>query len=187
MVSKADRQKNRELSAEHTLSMVVQGKVLSIYQDIISYPSGEKSTYDLVRHPGAVAILPIDTTGELLLIRQWRRSVQEILIELPAGTIDPGEEPAACAAREVREETGFQAGSLVPLGGFYTAPGFCNEYIHLFLATDLSYAPLIAEDTEDIDLFPLSLKEALLFVVQGKIRDSKTIAALLLYQAYLQK
>ncbi|MBM3199235.1 MAG: NUDIX hydrolase [Chlamydiae bacterium] len=184
MQGRAERQQEQELAATKKQSLIHQGRIVGLYQDTLLLPTKGSSTFDLVKHPGAVAILPINEEGKLLLIRQWRRAVQEILVEIPAGTLELGEEPLSCAERELREETGFQAKSLSCLGGFYTVPGFCNEYIHLFLATHLTYAPLIAEDTDDIDLFPCTWEEALHLVVTGKIRDSKTLTALFLYREY---
>ena len=98
-------------------------------------------TREVVTHPGAAAILPIDEEGNLVLIKQWRHAVREILIEVPAGVLEKGEEPIICAQRELQEETGYKAHKLSPLGGFFTASGFCNEYIFLFLAKDFRKLP----------------------------------------------
>lgn len=138
--------------------------------------------FDLVDHPGAACILPIDAQGNFLLIRQWRRAVQKSLLEIPAGTLEPGESPYACADRELREETGFRAQKLTFLGGCYSAPGFCNEYLHIFLAEDLVHDPLIAEDTEHIDLVPVTSQDMHKLICDGSIQDSKTLASILLYR-----
>lgn len=183
MEKNSTRQKNRELNTTKKTEEIYQGRIITVYQETL-YLEDKTAVMDLVKHPGAVAILPVDSKGKLLLIKQWRRAAGKILIEIPAGTLEKDEHPIECAARELREETGFSAGTLIPLGGFYSAPGFCNEYIHLFLAKDLSPNPLWADDSDDIDLFPVSLEEAMLLSTKGELLDSKTLAALYLYQLW---
>jgi ADP-ribose pyrophosphatase len=152
-----------------------------VRQDVYQWEGEPPHACDLVLHPGAVAILPIAADGRLLLIRQWRRAVGEILIEIPAGILEKGEEAAACANRELQEETGFRAKTLVPIGSLYTAPGFCNEKIHLYLASDLEESPLPPDAHEAIDLHTVSLEEALDLIETNRIIDAKTIAAVLRY------
>ena len=176
-------QKERELAAAKKTDEIHQGRIITVYQETL-YLKDKTVVIDLVKHPWAVAILPIDSKGNLLFIKQWRRAAEKILIEIPAGTLEEGEHPIDCAARELREETGFSAETLIPLGGFYSAPGFCNEYIHFFLAKDLSPNPLWADDSDDIDLFSISLEEAMLLSTKGELLDSKTLAALYLYQLW---
>jgi len=113
-------------------------------------------------------------------VRQYRHPVGKRLCELPAGTLDEGEDPTACAERELREETGFRPRSLERLGGFFLSPGYCNEYIHVFLATDLEESPLDTGDEDDLRALRLPLPEALRMVESGEIEDAKSIAALLL-------
>ncbi len=118
-----------------------QGRVVNLRLDTFQFGE-ETRVREIIHHAGAVVILPIDSKGKILLIQQWRRAVNEILIELPAGTLEPGEEPRATAIRELREETGFDARKLTSLGGFFSCPGFCDEYLHLFVAEDLHPSPL---------------------------------------------
>ena len=183
MEKNSKRQRDRELAAKTKTDKIHQGRIITVYQETL-YFEDKTSVFDFVKHPGAVAILPVDANGKLLLIKQWRRASGKILIEVPAGTLEKGEYPIECAARELREETGFSAETLIPLGGFYSAPGFCDEYIHLFLAKDLSPNPLWSDDSDDIDLFPVSLEEAMMLSTRGELLDSKTLAALYLYQLW---
>lgn len=184
MPERSQKQRAKELHSKKDIQTVYEGKIVSVYKETLSLEDGHQVVFDLVRHPGAVAILPINEEGNLLFIRQWRRAIGSILLEIPAGTLENKEHPIDCAKRELREETGFSAGTLIPLGGFYTAPGFCNEFIHLFLAKDLSLDPLWADDTDYIDLTPLSFERALTLSRTGEIVDSKTLSALYLYQLW---
>lgn len=138
-----------------------------------------------VEHPGAVAIVAIDEQGRWLLVEQYRYAVRKRLLEVPAGTLEAGETPAETAAREIREETGFAAGSLLRIGGAYAAPGFLTEYIHYFLATGLHADPLPQDDDEDIaPPLHLSYEEVLTAIDDGTIEDAKTIVATMLWQRY---
>ena len=135
----------------------------------------------IVRHPGAVTILPMVDNEHLCLIRNYRVSVDEILIELPAGTREPDESPEATAHRELIEETGFRAGSLRPLHAFYMSPGILDERMFLFLATDLTAGPAAPEPDEDIETVIVSWQEAMDKVDVGEIEDAKTLVALMYY------
>jgi ADP-ribose diphosphatase len=142
-------------------------------------PDGHEFRRQTVVHPGAVAIVPIGPRGELLLIRQFRAAARGWLLEFPAGTLEPGEAPLACARRELREETGFAARRWRRLGSVFTAPGFCTEVIHLFAARDLRPAPLTQDADEWIEVVPMRVQDALRAVRTGRIRDAKTLSALL--------
>lgn len=187
MTEKSQKQRDEEESARKALSLIYQGKIISVYKETLHYEEEKVAIRDLVKHPGAVAIIPVDENGHILFIKQWRCAVQKILIEIPAGTLEVGEIPLECADRELQEEIGFRANTMIPLGGFYTAPGFCDEYIHLFLAKDLFPSVLWADDSDYIDLFALSLEEALTLAQEGAFLDSKTLSALSLYQLWLKK
>lgn len=134
-----------------------------------------------VVHPGAVLILPLLGGGEVVLIRNYRYAAGQELLELPAGTLEPGEAPAVCAARELEEETGYKAGHLEPLCEFYTTPGFTNEKLFAFVATDLEQTVQRLEATEQIRVQIMRLGDALDATVDGRIIDAKTIAALQVY------
>jgi len=136
---------------------------------------------ELVVHPGAVGILPMLSPDEVVLIRNYRFSVGRELLEIPAGTLEPGEEPIACAARELEEEAGYVADSLEPLVQFYTTPGFTTELMHVFVATGLTHRGQKCEATEQIRVAPMPLAEAMEACLDGRITDGKTIATLGVY------
>lgn len=144
-------------------------------------PGRGQVSKELVVHPGAVLILPLMGDAEVVLIRNYRYAVEEELLELPAGTLEPGEAPADCAARELMEETGYMAGRLEALCEFYTTPGFTNERMHAFVGTRLEQAAQKLDDTEQIRVEIMRLADALDACVDGRIRDAKTIAALQVY------
>jgi ADP-ribose pyrophosphatase len=142
---------------------------------------GTTVTRETVQHPGAVTILPILPDGRVCLIRNYRVAVNETLIELPAGTLDAGEDPAACAARELAEETGFRAGQVEKLAEFFMSPGILNERMHLFLATRLVAGDAELESGEQIEPLLATWDEAMKWVRDGQIRDAKTLVGLLYY------
>ncbi len=165
---------------------VYKGKILKLRLD--TYKMEDKTkVFELVDHPGAVVIVPIDPKGRLLLIKQWRRAVGEIILELPAGKLEQDEAPLFCAQRELQEEVGYKAGRLTKLSSFYSAPGFCNERLHLFVAKDLLPSTLAPDDDEGIDVLPTYLPDAIKMIEEGKIEDAKTIAGILHYQLWEKK
>jgi ADP-ribose pyrophosphatase len=157
-----------------------EGRLINLRVDTVATADGRISTREVVEHPGAVLLLALDNEDNVILVRQYRQPVGRAMLELPAGTLDEGEDPEACAQRELREETGFRSGRLQRLGGMFMTPGYCSEYIHLFLATDLEESPLDTGDEEDIRMLRLPLTEALRMVESGDMQDAKSIAALLL-------
>jgi ADP-ribose pyrophosphatase len=164
--------RERLLDSKH----VYRGRAIHIRVDSVVKPNDIKTTREVVEHVDCVVILPIDSSGNILLVRQYRHAVDKELLELPAGSIDPGETPEEAATRELREETGYKPGKLEKLGGFYAAPGYCTEYLHFFRASQLERSPLTAEDTDEIDLVPISAGEVPGFIASGQICDAKTIA-----------
>lgn len=179
MGKNAERQLLLEKTSPPKRESLHRGKFIEVYREVVQKKDGSFQTWDLVTHPGGVAIVPINTKKEIVLVQQWRRAIKKISLELPAGLLEKGEEPLFCAQRELQEETGFKALSLISWGGFYVAPGFSNEFVHLFLAKELTPAPLIAEDTEEIDIVSLSSEEAKKSVLSGQICDAKTIIGIL--------
>jgi ADP-ribose pyrophosphatase len=165
----------RVLKSERPFS----GRLLKLRVDTVEGARGP-STREVVEHPGAVLLVAVDEHDRVFFVRQYRHPVGRVLLELPAGTIDEGESPEACAERELREEIGFRPRSLQRMGGFFLSPGYSNEYIHLFLATDLEEAPLDTGDEDDLRVLSVSWSEALRLVDSGEIQDAKSIAALLL-------
>lgn len=149
--------------------------------------TGKKMTKEVVAHPGAVIILPITDDGNVLLIRNRRYAVDEVLLELPAGTLEPPEPPMNCAGRELLEECGYLAGKIEPLATFYTSPGILSEKMHAFVATKLIKKQQALEEGEEIEVVPTPLAEAIELAETAEIRDGKTIAVLLMYAAKITK
>lgn len=141
---------------------------------------------EIVRHPGAVVVLPLLEDGRVCLIRNYRISVNQTLIELPAGTLEPGEEPIQNAERELIEETGFRAAKLEPLHAFFLSPGILDERMHLFLATGLTAGETAREEGEEIDNLVVPWNEAVQMAVDGQIQDAKSIVGLLLADRMLK-
>jgi ADP-ribose pyrophosphatase len=160
---------------------VYNGHNIRLRVDDVLLPSGKETVREVVEHNGAVAIVAVDEEKNVLLVRQFRHAASKELLEIPAGGIDPGETPEETARREMQEEAGYAPGHLEFLGGFYSAPGYASEYLHLFLATELMPARLIAEDTEEIKLVRMPLKEVIELIHKGDIEDAKSIAGLLYY------
>jgi ADP-ribose pyrophosphatase len=166
---------------------VYQGRAFTVRRDTVRHQDGNLASLDVIEHPGAVAILPVDGNGNILFVRQYRHATEKELLELPAGTLNPGEDPFTCASREIREETGFASGNLVKLGEFFIAPGYSNEYMHVYLATDLQPDPLPGDDDEFITLEPIPVEQAYEMALSGGLLDAKSLAALLLARPQLVK
>jgi ADP-ribose pyrophosphatase len=170
---------------ENTLSseLLYDGRVVHLYIETVRLPNGNIAKREVIKHNGAVAIVAFDTDGNVLLVRQYRQPTRRVLLEIPAGTLEPGEAPFDCAVRELQEETGYKPGKLESLGGIYTAPGYTSEFIHLFLATDLTESRLAQDADEFIELLHVPLAEALKLIASGDIADGKSISGILLAQA----
>ncbi len=169
------------MTEERTLEsqLLYKGRLVNLRLDIVELPSGRQAQREIVEHTGAVAIVALDAEGKALLVRQYRKAAERTLLEVPAGTLDAGEGPGDCAQRELQEETGYQAGKMVQIGGFYVSPGYCTEFIHLFLATDLERSSLQADADEAIELLRLPLSDTPHLIASGEICDAKTVAGLL--------
>ena len=168
---------------EKTVSseIVYSGRAVNLRVDTIQTADGRVTTREIVEHPDCVAVVAVDANDNILMVRQYRKSVGKELLEIPAGGIEPGETPEAAVEREMREETGKQPRRIVKLGGFYSSPGFCTEYLHLYLVSDMINNPLVAEDTMGIKICPFRKDEIQKLIASGQICDSKTIAGLLVY------
>jgi ADP-ribose pyrophosphatase len=149
----------------------------------IPWPGVPGGQGDIIVHPGAVVILPLLEERRVVFVRNLRRAIGRELLELPAGTLDPGEEPAAAAARELCEETGYRAGRLEHLGSFFTAPGFLTELLHAYVATELTLVGQDLDEGEELEVEVLSREEVEVLVASGSLHDAKTLAALFLEQA----
>jgi ADP-ribose pyrophosphatase len=153
--------------------------MIEVVTEEVALPNGRRVPLDLVRHPGAAAVVPFLSDDEVLLIRQYRFAVGGDILEVPAGKIDSGEAPELCAARELEEETGWQAGRLEHLSTILTTPGFTDERIHLFAAFDLAPGRQDLQHDELIELVPVPLDEALEMIWRGELADAKSALAIL--------
>jgi ADP-ribose pyrophosphatase len=158
--------------------LAYEGRSISVWIEQAELPNGRTVPLDIVRHPGASAVVPFESDDDVLLIRQHRHAAGGTIWEVPAGKLD-GEAPAVCAARELEEEAGRRAGRLVPLGAIWTTPGFTDERIHLFAAFDLAPVPHRREADEVIEVVRLSLEDALDLVFRGELSDAKSALALI--------
>jgi ADP-ribose pyrophosphatase len=158
---------------------IFRGNTVRLHLDHLRLPNGKEMDFEIVRHVGAAAVVPLLPSGEVVLVRQYRYATGGYLLEIPAGKLDPGEAPEACARREVEEETGYRAAELVPLGWIWATPGFADEKIWLYLATGLTAARQALEDDEILTLETLPWREAVAKAAAGEIHDSKTACALL--------
>lgn len=157
-----------------------KGRVFSLMRERVVLPNGRETSYEVIRHPGAAAMLPVTEKGEILLLRQHRQAAGGEIWEIPAGTLNPGENPEECARRELIEETGFSAANMELLSSILPVPGYSDEVIHLFLATGLSPAVQNLDPDEVISVFPFAASRVFAMVDSGEIRDGKSLCALFL-------
>ncbi len=165
--------------------VVFRGRKFRVERRICAVGDG-RHLFEIVEHPGAAVILPVLDDGRIVLIHNYRVAVGAELLELPAGTLDDGERPEACAGRELSEETGYRAGRLTPLVSFYSSPGVFTERMHSFLATELTAGSAAHESGEQIRVSPMTLGDALDAVRTGRIVDAKTIVTLLYYDRFVR-
>ena len=157
---------------------IYQGAILRVKEDRITLPDGQPGTREYVEHQGAVLIIPLLDENTIVLERQYRYPVRQHCYELPAGKKEPGEAPLLTAQRELKEETGYEAKSWQSLGNVFPCLGYSNERIECFIARDLSYTGIALDEGEFLDVFTLSLDEAIAWISSGKINDLKTIAGI---------
>jgi ADP-ribose pyrophosphatase len=159
---------------------IYRGRVVTVRKDTVRLADGQEFQRDVVAHPGAVVILA-EEGGDLLFVKQHRYAAGEDLLELVAGTLEPNEDPADTAARELQEEAGYQAARITKLAEFYSAPGFCSELLHLYLAEELTPSRLPGDVDEEIEVVRLKPEAAIQMALAGQFRDAKTLAGVLLY------
>ncbi|SHJ64902.1 NUDIX hydrolase [Tepidibacter formicigenes] len=167
---------------EKTMSSekIYNGKVINLRVDTVELPQHKYQKREIVEHPGAVAILALTEKKEVILVKQFRKPVEETLLELPAGKLELGEDPKECAIRELKEETGYEAEKIKFSNLFYTSAGFSNEKMYLYLATGLKEGQSCPDEDEYIEVFKVKISEALDMIKKGEIKDAKTIIGILL-------
>jgi ADP-ribose pyrophosphatase len=158
---------------------VYEGRAVDLRIDTIQKASGEVTTREIVCHADCIAVVVLDDKNNVILEKQYRRAADKVLLEIPAGGIEEGETPEEAVKRELQEEIGYLPGKVARLGGFYSAPGYCTEYLHLFLATDLKSSRLTAEDTDEIEIVRVPVSEIKGLIDSGQICDAKSVAGLL--------
>ena len=171
------------MAEEKTLSSryIFKGRAFNVRVDTVINAGGQETTREIVEHGECVAVVPVDAEGQILMVRQFRKSVEKELLEIPAGGIEPGEEPVAAVKRELQEEIGCLPGRVERMGGFYSTPGYCTEYLYLYLAADLKPSQLYAEDTAGIQTVSIKPRDIRRLIKSGEICDSKSIAGLLVF------
>jgi ADP-ribose pyrophosphatase len=163
---------------------IYMGIVVNLNVDTVTLPNGLTVDLEVVRHPGAAAVVPLKDDGMVVLIRQFRHAAGGFIYEIPAGKLHPGEDPRVCAIRELEEEIGYRAGKLELLSSIFTAPGFTDEVIHIYKATGLSVGRQQLDRDEVLEVVEMSLSEAIGMIKNGEIRDAKSIVGL--QTVYLQ-
>lgn len=160
------------------LREIYKGKTIHVFSEEVELPNGKTTTLDLVRHPGASAVVPLKTNGHVILVHQYRHATGGYLYEIPAGKLDKGEAPEDCAIREVEEEVGYHVGKLQKLSAIFTAPGFCDEVIHLYLGTELTNTAQKLDEDEIIEIIEMPFEDAMAKIIDQNIRDAKSIIGL---------
>ncbi len=162
---------------------IFEGRIISLQVDTVSLPNGETATREIVRHPGAVAVVAL-LDGKMLVVEQFRKPLEKMQVEIPAGKLDAGEEPEAAALRELEEETGYRARSIRHLHSFSTSPGFAEEVVHLYVTDDLEPGQAHLDDEEFLTCEAITLEQAQAYIAEGRICDAKTLLAVYAWRMY---
>lgn len=172
---------------EKTISTkkIFEGKIVNLCVDTVTLPNGKTATRELIKHPGGVGIAAVDENRNVLLVKQYRKPFDRIVTEIPAGKLEYGEEPMSAAMRELEEETGYKAGKMTPIGVFYSSPGFCDEKLHLYLATELVEVGQHLDEDEFLNVEKKNLDDAVKELTSDTESDGKTAIALLLAKQIL--
>jgi len=178
-----------DFHSEPTVSTkrIYEGNILNVRVDTVRMSSGRDATREIVEHSHAVCIVPVDDDGNVILVRQYRKPAEEALLEVPAGGVEDGEVSEEAVLRELQEEIGYTADSLLHLSSFWVAPGWATEYMHAYLATGLRESRLDGDEDENIEVVRVPFDQALAMFKTGEIHDGKTIASMLLAQPHLPK
>ena len=157
---------------------IYNGRVIKLRVDKVSLPDSRQSTREIIEHPGAVAIIALDEQENVIMVRQYRKSAEQVMLEIPAGTREADEDPLLCAQRELQEETGFTADHWQKILSYYSAPGFCTEYLHIYSASGLHQGEGHTDDDEFVEMVRIPLREAYQMIFSGEIKDGKSIIGL---------
>ncbi len=169
-----------------TSETVYQGKIVNVRSDTVELTNGAVCPREVVEHPGGVAVVALTPDGAVVMVRQYRYSVSDELLEIPAGKLEYGEQPLSCAVRELSEETGYSAGSIVDLGAIYPSPGFSQETLYLYLATELTAGEMHLDENELLNVERIPLDALVGQIMDGDIKDAKTIIGILKVNEYLK-
>ena len=172
------------IKSEKTITSrsIFEGKIIKVNVDTVELPNGKQATREIVRHPGAVGILAVTEDNQIILVKQYRKPMDQVLYEIPAGKLEPDEKPELCANRELKEETGYTATNMVQITKFYTSPGFADELIYLFKAKGIEAGEATPDEDEFVELVYLTLEESMEMIQSGKIVDAKTVVAIYHWQ-----
>ncbi|XOK63807.1 NUDIX hydrolase [Paenibacillus elgii] len=163
---------------------IFQGKIISLQVDTVKLPNGAEATREIVKHPGAVAVLALTPDDRMIVVEQYRKPLEKSQVEIPAGKLDAGENPIDAAKRELEEETGYTAGSIRHISSFYTSPGFADEILHLYAAEQLVKGQANPDEDEFLEIEELTLEQAQAYIREQRISDAKTIMAVYAWQLY---
>ena len=158
---------------------IYEGKIVTLTVDKVAMPEGKTATRELVAHPGGVGVVALTDKQEVILVRQFRKAIEKAILEIPAGKLDPGEDPRTCGIRELEEETGLKAHRFEPLGFIYPSPGFTDEVTYLYLATELYEGNVHPDPDEYLDILHMPLEETVERIMANEISDAKTVAGVL--------
>ncbi|MFC4103803.1 NUDIX domain-containing protein [Paenibacillus xanthanilyticus] len=177
--------KNTEEFREPTVSTqpIFEGKIISLQVDTVRLPDGNTATREIVRHPGAAAVLAL-LDDKMLVVEQYRKPMEKFQVEIPAGKLDAGEDPMVAAARELEEETGYRAGKLRPLSAFYTSPGFADEKLYVYIAEELTLGESRPDEDEYLNVSAITFEEAQQYIREERISDAKTVLAVYAWHIY---
>lgn len=165
---------------------VFRGRIVNIRHDRVLLANGREANREVVKHPGGVTVLPLTAEGDVVMVRQYRYPFEEVLLEVPAGKLDPGEKPLDCARRELHEETGYSADRLTYLGAIYPSPGFCDEVLYLYLAQELHQGKACPDEDEILAVDRVPLSRLVDLIMEDRVRDAKTVAAVLKAKCFLE-